>query len=337
MPRFGAHLSVSDFRLPAGGGEALGERVSGPAAAIERARELKCDCVQLFLRPNRQWHAPALSAANIEAFRAALEQPVRHRQRYVDPRGKRRTRTRPEPIHPVVSHAAYLINVAGPGGVRPSGGTTEQNWPKRDIRGRSVRALADELARAVKLGVPYVVLHPGNHMGDGDEAGLQRALEALDQTLDAHRDDPVTVLVETTAGQGTGIGHRLEHLAWLVEHSACPEKLAVCCDTCHMFAAGYDLRGEAGYEATMRQIERTVGLERVRLWHLNDCLKPLGSRVDRHTHIGDGEIGREGFRRLVNDPRWAQVAMVLETPKEDAEGKAMDPVNLRRVRRMVRG
>jgi deoxyribonuclease IV len=329
MPRFGAHLSVSEFRNKAS------ERITGPAAAIERARALRCDCVQLFLRPNRQWTAPALSAGHVQAFRDAIERPVRHRESYQDETGKRRTRTRSDSLHPVVSHAAYLINIAGPSGKRPSGGTSEQSWPKRDIRAKSIRALKDEIARAAALGVPYVVLHPGNHMGDGDEAGLRRVVEALDEVLDPHATDPVTVLLETTAGQGSSVGCRLEHLAWIIDHAAHADHLAVCADTCHLFAAGYDLRSLDGYEATIREIDRTVGLERLKVWHLNDSLKDLGCRVDRHTHIGRGKIGREAFRRLVNDPRFADCAMILETPKQDDDGREMDPVNLRLLRRLL--
>ena len=359
MPRFGAHLSVSEFRNKAS------ERITGPAAAIERARALGCDCVQLFLRPNRQWTAPALSAGHVQAFREALERPVRHRERYQDETGKRRTRTRTDTLHPVVSHAAYLINIAGPSGTRPSGGTSEQSWPKRDIRARSILALKDEVARAAALGVPYVVLHPGNHMGDGDEVGLRRVVEALDEVLDETRMSvaagchgcavqqpcdfpgprtaadsatvapPVTVLLETTAGQGTSVGCRLEHLAWIIDHAARADHLAVCADTCHLFAAGYDLRSLEGYEATIREIDRTVGLERLKVWHLNDSLKDLGCRVDRHTHIGRGKISREAFRRLVNDPRFADCAMILETPKQDDAGREMDPVNLRLLRRLA--
>lgn len=344
MPRFGAHLSVAEFR-PAAKGRACSRAgrdgrepvVTGPAAAIHRARQLKCDCVQLFLRPNRQWRAPKLSDTEIAAFRAAVAQPVRRRKAAEwGPGGKvARWTTSTETIHPVVSHASYLINIGGPPGRRPTGGSAGREWPTRDVRARSIRALKDELRRAVLLGVPYVVLHPGGHMGDGEQAGLRRVVEALDEVIDPHRDDPVQVLLETTAGQGTSLGHRLEHLAFILDHAACGDRLAVCADTCHMFAAGYDFRNKVGYEATLSEIDRTVGLERLAVWHLNDCLKPLGCRVDRHAHIGRGEIGREAFRLLVSDSRFADLPMILETPKADDAGRQMDPVNLRLLRRLA--
>jgi len=353
MPRFGAHLSVAEFRPAARGGarKAAGRRdarrvggrgkappaVTGPAAAIERARELKCDCVQLFLRPNRQWQAPKLTDDEIEAFRAAAAEPVRRRKAAErGPDGKvTRWTTVAETIHPIVSHAAYLINIAGPAGRRQTGGSEGHSWPARDVRARSIRALADELRRAVLLGVPYVVLHPGGHMGDGEEAGLRRVVEALDEVLDPHRADRVRLLLETTAGQGTSIGHRLEHLAFILGHAAHGERLGVCADTCHMFAAGYDFRTSGAYEATLREMDRTVGLDRLAVWHLNDCVKPLGCRVDRHAHIGRGRIGRDGFRLLVTDRRFANHPMILETPKEDDAGREMDPVNLRLLRRLA--
>jgi deoxyribonuclease-4 len=308
MARFGAHLSVTEFRRAATGRGARrreGETVTGPAAALRRAIELKCDCVQLFLRPNRQWHARPYTEAMVRQFAEAASEPVR--------RGG-------GPLGPVVSHAAYLINIAG---------------PAVDVARRSKQALADELRRADQLGVPYVVLHPGNHMGAGEEAGLRRVVEALDEVLAEFADSPVELLLETTAGQGSAVGYRLEHLAWLIERAALPGKLGVCADTCHMFAAGYDLATADGYAATVEAMERTVGLGRVKVWHLNDALRECGSRVDRHAHIGRGRIGREGFRRMVTDPRWGNVPMILETPKEDAAGRAMDPVNLRLLRRLA--
>ncbi len=308
MARFGAHLSVTEFRRAAslrGAARREAETVTGPAAALERAIELKCDCVQLFLRPNRQWHAPPFTEAMVRQFAEAASRPVR--------RGG-------EPLRPIVSHAAYLLNIAGPAG---------------DVAERSKQALIDELRRADQLGVPYVVLHPGNHMGAGDEVGLRRVVETLDEVLPQFAASPVELLLETTAGQGSAVGYRLEHLSWLIEHAALPGKLGVCADTCHMFAAGYDLATADGYAATVEAIERTVGLARVKLWHLNDALRECGSRVDRHTHIGRGRIGREGFRRLIADARWADVPMILETPKEDARGRPMDPVNLRLLRRLA--
>ena len=318
MPRFGAHLSVAPYQPLPKDRRKKDDRpvtVSGPVAALLRAADLGCDTVQLFLRPNRHWHAAALTEAEVAAFRAAASAP--------------------SAACPIVSHASYLINLAGPPGERQGDGGGGRDRPPRDVRRQSIEALTDELRRAAILGVPFVVLHPGSHMGDGEEVGLRRVVEALDLVLGESPDSSVTILLETTAGQGACVGHRLEHLAWILRQAAYPDRLAVCADTCHLFAAGYDLRSAEGYEATVAEIDRTVGLERLRLWHLNDCLKERGSGVDRHTHIGRGRIGREGFRRLVTDPRFADHPMILETPKEDDAGRAMDPVNLRTLRRLA--
>ena len=316
MPRFGAHLSVAPYRKrPAGRGRNRkpAEIITGPAAALHRAHQLKCDCVQLFLRPNRQWQAPKLSPEMVEQFAEAARAPVR--------RGG-------PPLQPIVSHAAYLINIAGPPGRRGYG---------HDVASRSLGALKDEFRRAGRLGVPYVVLHPGNHMGSGEQAGLGRVVAALDEVFEEFADSPVELLLETTAGQGSAVGWRLEHLAWIIDHVARPQRIGICADTCHMFAAGYDFRTPKAYQETIREIDRTVGLERLRLWHLNDTLRDLGSRIDRHTHIGRGKIGREGFRLLVTDPRFAACPMIIETPKEDNRGREMDPTNLRLLHRLAKG
>jgi deoxyribonuclease-4 len=199
----------------------------------------------------------------------------------------------------------------------------------------SLAALKDELARAVAFRLPYVVVHAGNHLGLGEEAGLRRVVAALDEALDPHRDAPVTLLVENTAGQGTAVGWRLEHLAFILDHVAHRARVGLCLDTCHLFAAGYDLRTPDSYAATIAEIDARIGLARLHVWHLNDSLRELASRVDRHAHIGRGEIGLEGFRLLVTDPRFAAHPMILETPKENAAGRQMDPVNLRLLRRLA--
>ncbi len=345
MPRFGAHLSVAPFRPPAWQRPGRGRTsavVSGPRAALERARELGCDCVQLFLRPNRQWRARRQPTdAEAAAFRRAAREPL-------SPEAKEReggaeeedAQSRPNPsasslLDPIVSHASYLINLAGPPGRRATGGAGGQSRVRRDVRRRSIEALKDEICRADRLGVPWVVLHPGSHMGDGEEAGLRRAVEALDEVLEATSQSAVKILLETTAGQGTGVGYRLEHLAEMLERVVRSDRLGICCDTCHMFAAGYDFRDEVAYEKTMRAVDSTVGLGCVRLWHLNDSANSLGSRVDRHAHIGQGHIGLDGFRRLVTDDRFRDHPMILETPKKGPDGRDMYPVNLAALRRLA--
>jgi len=301
MPRFGAHLSVAPLDLTG-----PSRTIAGPAAALHRAAELKCDAVQLFLRPNRQWTAPDLTPAQVAAFAAE--------------------KIATGAIQPVVAHAAYLINLAGPSDARVARGLVAE---------LSLAALKDELARAVAFGIPYVVVHAGNHLGLGEEVGLRHVVAALDEALDPHRDAAVTLLVENTAGQGTAVGWRLEQLAFILDHVAHRARVGVCLDTCHLFAAGYDLRTPVAYQATIAEIDRRIGLARLHVWHLNDSLRPLASRIDRHEHIGRGEIGEEGFRLLVADPRFAAHPMILETPKENDAGRPMDPVNLRLLRRLA--
>jgi deoxyribonuclease-4 len=195
--------------------------------------------------------------------------------------------------------------------------------------------LVIELQRAERLGLHYLVAHPGAHMGGGEEAGLARVAAALDE---AHARLPglaVRVLLETTAGQGSSLGHRFEHLARILALVAEPGRLGVCLDTCHVFAAGYALAPAAEYEATLREFDRLIGLRRLRLFHVNDSLRPLGSRVDRHAHIGRGQLGLEPFRLLVNDPRFRDRPMILETPKEQDGEKDMDAVNLTTLRSLL--
>jgi deoxyribonuclease-4 len=180
---------------------------------------------------------------------------------------------------------------------------------------RSVAALAEEMDRCAALGIGDLVVHPGAHMGAGEAAGLRRVLRALDR-LTARR-GPTRVLLEITAGQGTVLGARFEHLGGLLRAAARPARLGVCFDTCHALAAGYEFRDRAAYRRTMALLDRHVGLERVRAFHLNDSQAGLGSRRDRHAHIGSGEIGLEAFRCIVNDPRFRDVPKILETPKGD--------------------
>jgi len=238
------------------------------------------EALQIFTRNQRQWQAPPLNADEISRFRARWAQA---------------------PEMPVAAHASYLINLGS--------GDKEQ-------AAKSVQAFAAELQRCDLLGIPWVVIHPGSHGGDGVEAGLARVVANLDAVFAAAgKKSAVRVLLETTAGQGTGLGSRFAELAWIIDKSKFSGRLGVCLDTCHIFAAGYDIRTAAAYARAMVEFDRTVGLERLCFVHLNDCKKDLGSRVDRHEHIGQGRIGRDGFRLLLNDPRFARLPMTLETPK----------------------
>jgi deoxyribonuclease-4 len=220
-----------------------------------------------------------------------------------------------------MAHDSYLINLASPDEV---------------LYRRSLEAFVIEMQRAERLKLHYLVMHPGSTGDDDVGAGLVRVAGALDAV---HRRCPgfrVRVLLENTAGQGYSLGHRFEHLARILELVEEPERLGVCLDTCHVFAAGYALAPEAEYEATMRAFNRSVGLHRLRAFHVNDSLKPLGSRVDRHAHIGRGCLGLEPFRLLVNDRRFRNRPMILETPKEDAVEGDMDAVNLNTLRGLVK-
>ncbi len=267
--------------------------------AAEIAAELDSGTVQLFTKNANQWSARPIADSEAKAFKAAVRQ----------------ARLK----HPT-AHDSYLINLAAPG---------------EELFAKSVAAFVDELTRAEQLGLSYLVTHPGAHVGSGEDAGLRRVTEGLDEALRRTAGYKVKVLLENTAGQGTCLGHRFEHLARLIADSADPGRLAVCFDTCHAFAAGYDLSTQEGYDATFAEFARVVGLRKLKAFHVNDSARPLGSRVDRHAGIGLGRIGEAAFRRLANDPRFAKHPMILETPKEDAAGRPMDPVNLGKLRGFV--
>lgn len=259
---------------------------------FDRIKQVGGEAVQLFTKNQRQWQSPGLKAEAVSAFRRAGSEMGQF---------------------PVAAHNSYLINLAA---VRP------------EIEEKSVAAMIDEINRAAILGIPYLVMHAGSHLGAGVAAGLNRFVRNLDQAMAAAESSDVMVLVETTAGQGTGLGSSFEELAGVFQQSNYPERLGVCLDTCHIFAAGYDIRTRKTYEETFSLFDRTIGLDRIRFFHLNDSQKGLGSRVDRHEHIGKGKIGLEGFRFLLNDPRFSGCPMVLETPKgkdlrEDIENLAL--------------
>jgi deoxyribonuclease-4 len=269
--------------------------------AFEHAEAAGCDCLQVFVKNQRQWTAKPLTDEEIAAWNGA------------------EARTR---ISPVVAHATYLINLAAADG---------------DVRNKSVAAFAVELMRCHALGITGLVVHPGAHMGDGDETGIRRIADALDEVERLVGDVRAKVLLECTAGQGSAIGWRFEHLAEIRGRVRSPERVGVCIDTCHLFAAGYELRTQTGYDETMAAFDRVVGLEHLACIHVNDSVRELGSRVDRHAAIGEGEIGLAGFRHLVRDERLAAVPKILETPKgTDAKGRDLDRVNLGKLRRLCK-
>ncbi len=268
--------------------------------AVEAALRLKLQTVQVFVKNQRQWRAAPLDDEDVAAWKRGLATPG---------------------FGPPVAHATYLINLA---------------TPNAALRSQSVDALAVELRRCDTLAIPYLVLHPGS-AGDGprDEA-LRRAAAALSEVL-AQRDDGVAqVLLETTAGQGGTLGRTFAELGELIARTGRGDRLGVCVDTCHVFAAGYDIRDPCAYEAMIDEASRCLGLERIRCWHINDSVGALGSRVDRHAHIGHGCIGASGFRSVLRDPRFAGLPMILETPKgENDNGRDWDLVNAAALRRIA--
>ena len=274
----------------------LGAHVSvsgGLCRAFERADAERCEALQIFTSSGRRWAEDVRDHGEIREFHGEATR-----------RGV-----------PLLAHDSYLINLA---------------TADRTLARRSRRAFAAELERCETLGVDAVVLHPGAHLGDGVEAGLARVAASLRAALAATSGYRVQVLLELTAGQGTCLGSSFAELRWLLDEIGSPARTGVCIDTCHAWAAGYDLRSVAGYEATIAELARVVGLARVRAFHLNDSKRERGARVDRHQAIGEGHLGTRPFARLVRDPRFAGVPAVLELPPE------MVTAGLRRLRRLRR-
>lgn len=266
--------------------------------AVRAASRIGFQTVQLFTKNNNQWKAPPLTEEHCAAFRQALEETG-----IVDP----------------VSHTSYLINLASP---------DDALWNK------SIDAMTVEVERCAALGIAELVMHPGAHCGSGVDAGLARVAAALDEVVSRTRGLNVTIDLETTAGQGTCLGHRFEHLQTILAQVRAPERLGLCVDTCHVFAAGYSLATQDEYDVTMNHLDQTVGIGRVRVWHLNDSRRELGSRVDRHAGIGQGRMGLEPFRHVLNDPRFARLPMILETPKGEEDGEDLDARNYRVLRQL---
>ena len=280
----------------------------GVSKAVDRAVVHGCEALQIFTKNANQWRGKPLDRAEIASFRQRLERAG---------------------ITPVVSHASYLINLA----------TT---FPV--LREQSIAAFIDELDRAEALGLLGVVIHPGTCTAGPDVEALRLIADALRVAFTARPRGKTMVLLEHTAGQGRTLGHRFEHLATVIKHLRGSRRVGVCLDTCHLVAAGYDITTEAGYRDTFEQFERLVGLQRLKVFHANDSKRPCGSRVDRHEHIGAGCIGLSPFRRLLTDPRFARLAMLIETEKthgiEKRGAVVADPLdvkNLGTLRRLRNG
>ncbi len=265
--------------------------------AIDRAVAAGCSVLQIFTRNSNQWKGKPVSDADAAHFR---------------------TKFAASGLREVISHDIYLINLASPPG---------------EMRDKSLAAFRDELETCARLGINKIVMHPGSHLTDSPQAGLARVVEAFDQLFNEVPQFEGRVLIETTAGQGSNLGRTFEELAVIISGSRCPEKFGVCFDTCHTFASGYDIATEEGYRDAMEQFDRLIGFDRLNCFHLNDSKKGLGSRVDRHDHIGRGTLGLNPFRFILNDPRFITVPKILETPKGDND--EMDAVNLALLRGLV--
>jgi deoxyribonuclease-4 len=270
----------------------------GLELAPGRARELGCEAVQIFTRNQRQWRSPVLDDARVAAFRRAVAASG---------------------VKTVFSHDSYLVNFAS---------------ANRSIAERSVEAFVGELERCETLGLAFVVTHPGSPGSlAGGERGIAAMARGLDRALRRTRGFRTRVLLETSAGQGSCVGSTFEELAAIIDSTSEPERVGVCLDTCHVLAAGYDVRTRAGLEDALASFDAALGLERLGAFHLNDSKRELGSRVDRHEHIGRGQVGLETFRLILRDPRFRDVPKVIETPKEGD----MDPVNLGLLRELASG
>ena len=278
----------------------------GLPRAVDRAVASGCAALQIFTKSAGQWRARPLPPEEVPAFRR---------------------RVRETAIRPVVAHNSYLINVAA---------------SDRTLRRRSIDALVEELDRAEALGLDGLVMHPGSYTSGSEAGGLRLIADAIAAVFAARPDGKTRLLLEHTAGQGTNLGHRFEHLAAIIDALGGTPRVGVCLDTCHLLTAGYDLCSREGYEETFRQFGRLVGFSRLKAFHLNDSKKPCASRVDRHEHIGKGCIGLEPFRWLLNDARFARLPMLLETPKLEtrvtlrlSDVDPLDAMNLETLRTLI--
>jgi deoxyribonuclease-4 len=269
----------------------------GAQMSIQRARSIGCTAMQIFVKNNMQWFARPLTRQEIRGF-------LKHSQR--------------RELLSIFAHANYLINLAA---------TNPQ------FHANSLRALSEELIRADQLKLPFLVLHPGAHLGEGEEAGLEKIIESIDLVLSGIPKLKTRIALETTAGQGSSLGSRFEQLAYIISGVREPERLCVCLDTAHVFAAGYNIENESAVQKTFGEFDRVIGRDRLVAIHVNDSKTARGSRVDRHQHIGKGKIGLEAFRFIMRDRRFRKIPKVLETPK--GKDLAEDVINLKKLRALA--
>lgn len=271
----------------------------GVGLAPERGASVGCEIIQIFTKANHNWAAKPLTDKECEAFKRNMDQ---HK------------------IQTAFAHDSYLINLGS---------------PDKTLHKKSLDAFIHELERAERLGLLALVFHPGSHVGSGEEEAIKRIAESVNRAHQKTKGFKVLVCYENAAGQGTNVGHRFEHLAQLIERTEEKKRTGICFDTQHAFASGYDLRTEEGYKKVFEEFDKIVGISKIKCFHLNDSKKELGSRVDRHEHIGKGHIGLTGFRCLMNDPRFKEHPMSLETPK--GEDLKEDAENLKILRGMIKG
>lgn len=266
--------------------------------AVERGKKATCDTIQIFNKSNNQWRAKKLEKKEIDAFFKAIEDTG---------------------VTVSVSHTSYLINIAS---------------PDKALNEKSYKSLKEEMERCEMLKIPNLVMHPGSHVGSGEEVGMNKIAENINRLFSELNGNSVTLLLEATAGQGSNLGHTFEQLAYMIDKIENKDQTGVCLDTCHIFAAGYPIVKPSEYKATMKKFDDVVGLDRLRIIHANDSLKEFASRRDRHEHIGKGFIGKQGFANFVNDKRLENVPIILETPK--GEDLAEDIENLKVLRSLMK-
>jgi len=269
----------------------------GVHLAPGRGRAAGCNAIQIFTQNASQWRGKMPTDTDAALFREKLAESG---------------------IQDVVSHDIYLVNLAAAPG---------------DTRDKSMIAFQEEMQRCARLGIDKIVMHPGSHLGEGEAVGLNRIIDAFNTLFTTTPEYSGKILLENTAGQGTNLGFRFSHLKTIINGSDFPDRFGICLDTCHSFAAGYDLKTAEGYAATFAEFDREIGLQRLACFHINDSKKGLDSHVDRHEHIGQGTLGLEPFRMLLNDPRFMAIPKILETPKGDND--EMDEVNLKLLRGLI--
>jgi len=283
-------------KMQFGAHESIG---GGVFNAIERGQKATCDTIQMFNKSNSQWRAKKLTTEEVDKFFEMIESTG---------------------VTVAVSHTSYLINIAS---------------PDKALNEKSYAALKEEMERCQLLKIPTLVFHPGSHVGSGEELGMDTIARNVTKLFkELGPDNTVTLLLETTAGQGSNLGYTFEQIAYMIDKVENNKMLGVCMDTCHVFAAGYELSDAKGYKETIKKFDDIVGLDRLKIIHMNDSKKEFGSKRDRHEHIGKGFIGLDGFRNIVNDPKLKHIPMILETPKGD--DLAEDIENLKVLRGLVK-